>query len=153
MPCIACKDYSGSITQNESSHRMHAMTLPGHLSLMVAASLSFACHVCDMRLRYVAATCFHTWLVCSDLKRDKEGLKEYTDFLATLEQKKADLQKRIDASNAWVENFEKNDSSGSVEQQYKGLMDKVQLIYDGAKEFHAKGIDMLIKEVRYEPRG
>ncbi len=32
--------------------------------------------------------------------------------------------------------------NGSFEQQYKQLLDQIQQIYNGAKEFHGKGIDL-----------
>jgi hypothetical protein len=47
------------------------------------------------------------------------------------------------------ENFERNDDSGAVEAQYKQLLEKIQGIYNNAKEFHAKGIDMLVKDFDY----
>ena len=34
--------------------------------------------------------------------------------------------------------FERDDSNGAFEAQYKKLLDKVKAIYDNAKEFHGK---------------
>lgn len=85
----------------------------------------------------------------ADLKKDIEGKKEYETFLKQLEIRKADLQRQVDADKAWLEAFTANQDNGSFEQQYKQLLDQIQQIYNGAKEFHGKGIDLLIKEFGY----
>ncbi|GAX74114.1 hypothetical protein CEUSTIGMA_g1563.t1 [Chlamydomonas eustigma] len=85
----------------------------------------------------------------ADLKKDVEGRKEFEDYLAKLEKQKAELRKRIEANKTWIENFEKNDTSGNFEMQYKELVEKIHNVYDNAKEFHSKGIDMLIKDFDY----
>mmetsp|Transcript_31206 Transcript_31206/g.69401 ORF Transcript_31206/g.69401 Transcript_31206/m.69401 type:complete len:160 (-) Transcript_31206:513-992(-) len=84
-----------------------------------------------------------------DLKKDIEGRKEFEDYLKNLEIKKADLQKRVAQNQAWIANFESNQDNGAFEAQYKKLLAEMQQIYVGAKEFHSKGIDMLIKEFDY----
>ena len=52
---------------------------------------------------------------------------------------------QIDDNNAWIANFESNKSDGAFEAQYKKLLSDIQEIYGTAKEFHGKGIDLLIK--------
>lgn len=84
-----------------------------------------------------------------DIKADQKGKKEYEDYLEQLNKQKADLQKRIDHNREWIANFEKDQGSGAFETQYKQLLEKIQHIYNGAKEFHGKGIEMLIKEFNY----
>lgn len=74
----------------------------------------------------------------ADIKKDKEGRKEFEIYLSTLEEKKKDLQKRIDANKTWIENFEANNSAGSFEQQYKILLEQISGIYNSAKEFHSQ---------------
>ena len=49
------------------------------------------------------------------------------------------------------EGFEKNDTSGNFEQQYSELVGTIQNVYDNAKEFHAKGIELLVKDFNYHP--
>uniref|UniRef100_A0A7S0X0T4 Uncharacterized protein n=1 Tax=Chlamydomonas leiostraca TaxID=1034604 RepID=A0A7S0X0T4_9CHLO len=85
----------------------------------------------------------------ADLKRDLEGKKEYEDYAKTLNIKKKDLEKRIEENQRWIDNFEQNDTAGAFEAQYKKLLDQIQIIYSSAKDFHGKGIDMLIKEFNY----
>ncbi len=45
--------------------------------------------------------------------------------------------------------FEKNDSSASFEGKYQKLISDISTIYKGAKEHHAAGIALLIKEFNY----
>ncbi|KAG2452508.1 hypothetical protein HYH02_002747 [Chlamydomonas schloesseri] len=85
----------------------------------------------------------------ADLKKDEEGKKEYETYLKQLEIRKADLQRKIKENNVWLEQFEANQGDGSFEQQYKRLLEQIETIYAGAKEFHGKGIDLLIKEFGY----
>lgn len=86
-----------------------------------------------------------------DLKKDKEGLKDYQDYLKLLELKKADLQKRINENKEWIAGFERNNDGGAFEVQYKRLVDSIDVIYKDAKSSHASGIDMLIKNFSYHP--
>ncbi|KAG2445945.1 hypothetical protein HXX76_000548 [Chlamydomonas incerta] len=85
----------------------------------------------------------------ADLKKDEEGQKEYQTYLKQLEIRKADLQRKIKENKTWLEQFEANQGDGSFEQQYKRLLEQIETIYAGAKEFHGKGIDLLIKEFGY----
>lgn len=85
----------------------------------------------------------------NELKEDLKGKKEYDDYVGQLNRKKEELQKRIDANKTWIDNFEKDQGSGAFEAQYRQLLDKIQNIYNGAKEFHEKGIETLIKEFNY----
>lgn len=85
-----------------------------------------------------------------DIKDDKQNKLECEKWLYTLNEKKARLQRRIDANETWISNFEKdNGEGGSLENQYKALVDKIALIYKGVKDFHGKGIDMLIDRFNY----
>ncbi|GLI59029.1 hypothetical protein VaNZ11_000855 [Volvox africanus] len=83
-----------------------------------------------------------------ELKKDEDGKKEFETYLKQLETKRADLQRSVDENKAWLESVEKQGSNSS-EQQYKRLLEQIQTIYEGAKEFHGKGIDMLIKDFGY----
>lgn len=85
----------------------------------------------------------------ADLKKDIAGQKEYQTYLKTQNIRKAELQKKIDDNNAWIANFEANKDNGAFEAQYKKLLSDIQEIYGTAKEFHGKGIDLLIKEFDY----
>ncbi|PNW74789.1 hypothetical protein CHLRE_12g509800v5 [Chlamydomonas reinhardtii] len=85
----------------------------------------------------------------ADLKKDEEGRKEYETYLKQLEIRKADLQRKIKENKTWLEEFEANQGDGSFEQQYRRLLEQIETIYSGAKEFHGKGIDLLIKEFGY----
>jgi len=76
-------------------------------------------------------------------------MKEYEVYLSKLETQKAERHKIIETNKTCIENFEKNDTSGNFEMQYKELVEKIQNVYDNAKEFHSKGIDMLIKDFDY----
>lgn len=66
-------------------------------------------HICDFVYRHVPVSLnfsldlrgVHS-TVRADLKKDKEGLKEYEDFLTTIGKRKAELQARIKANKAWV---------------------------------------------------
>lgn len=40
--------------------------------------------------------------VCTELKEDIKGQKEFKEYLTTLELQRADLQGRIDKNKAWV---------------------------------------------------
>ena len=55
------------------------------------------------------------------------------------------------ASCAAQKSFENDDSSGSFEKKYEELVSTIQGVYDNAKGFHSKGIEMLIKEFEYHP--
>ncbi len=55
-----------------------------------------------------------------------------------MEEKKKDLQKRIDANKSWIEDFEESGSAGSFEAQYKVLLEQITGIYKSAKEFHSQ---------------
>jgi hypothetical protein len=52
---------------------------------------------------------------------------------------------QINDNNAWIAHFEANKDNGAFESQYKKLLSDIQEIYGTAKEFHGKGIDLLIK--------
>lgn len=41
-------------------------------------------------------------MLVAELKKDKEGYKEYEDYLKTMEMKKKDLQKRVNANKTWI---------------------------------------------------
>jgi thioredoxin-related protein len=41
-------------------------------------------------------------IVCTELKEDIKGQKEFKEYLTTLELQRADLQGRIDKNKAWV---------------------------------------------------
>eukprot|EP00877_Chromochloris_zofingiensis_P015214 jgi/Chrzof1/9947/Cz04g21210.t1 len=85
----------------------------------------------------------------AEIKQDLKGKKEYEEYLAKLNIQKAELQERIARNQAWIDNFERNSDNGAFEAQYRNLLVDIQQIYDNAKEFHGKGIDMLIKEFNY----
>ncbi|PNH07964.1 hypothetical protein TSOC_005529 [Tetrabaena socialis] len=85
----------------------------------------------------------------AEIKQDEEGKKEYATFLKKLEVKRADLQRVVDERAAWLEAFAVQQESTGFEKQYKSLLEQIEQIYGGAKEFHGKGIDLLIKEFGY----
>ncbi|WIA08791.1 hypothetical protein OEZ85_008213 [Tetradesmus obliquus] len=85
----------------------------------------------------------------AELKEDLKGKKEFEDYLTKLNLQKADIQGRIEKNKTWIENFEANSDNGAFEAQYRGLLEEIQQIYESAKEFHGKGIDMLINEFGY----
>ncbi|KXZ55964.1 FAP286 protein [Gonium pectorale] len=84
----------------------------------------------------------------AELKKDEAGKKEYEAYLKRLEIQRADLQRKVDENRAWLDAVEAQGME-SAESKYKQLLDQIQQIYEGAKEFHGKGIDLLIKEFGY----
>jgi hypothetical protein len=74
----------------------------------------------------------------AELKEDRLGQAEFTGYLTNLEQQRADLQRRLDANQAWVDSFEANKDNGAFEAQYRRLLEDIQQIYESAKEFHSK---------------
>ncbi|GBF89160.1 flagellar associated protein [Raphidocelis subcapitata] len=91
----------------------------------------------------------HLAKVDAELKADLKGRKEFEDYLTKLKIQRADLAARIDRNKAWIAKFERNSDNGAFEEQYKRLLDEIQSIYEGAKEFHQKGIELLIRDFRY----
>ncbi|GMH36199.1 hypothetical protein BSKO_04067 [Bryopsis sp. KO-2023] len=85
----------------------------------------------------------------AEIKIDEDGQKEYETFLHDLNKKKKALEKEVTQDKEWIEAFEKEQESGGFEQQYKVLLEQIQNIYETAKEFHSKGIEMLIQEFDY----
>ncbi|KAL6747012.1 flagellar associated protein [Haematococcus lacustris] len=85
----------------------------------------------------------------AELKKDIAGQKEYEKYLQRITTKKQELQKRIDANKCWLDEFEKGDRIGAAEQKYKNLISQIETIYQGAKEFHGKGIELLVKDFQY----
>jgi hypothetical protein len=80
---------------------------------------------------------------------DCAAKKEYEAQRTALEAKRGDLLKRVQENQDWISSFEKNDSSGAFEDKYKQLLAQIEQIYATAKEFHGKGIDMLIRDFAY----
>ncbi|QDZ23352.1 hypothetical protein A3770_10p58700 [Chloropicon primus] len=75
--------------------------------------------------------------VDSDVKMDEMGIHEYKISLDRLRRRKADLQKRIEENKAFV--------------KYKTLVNEISSLYGEAKEKHAQGIKLLIKDFAYHP--
>lgn len=84
----------------------------------------------------------------AELKEDVKGHAEFAAYLTRLEQQRADLQARVDTNRAWVENFEAQKDNGAFEAQYRRLLEDIQAIYEGAKEFHSKVRDGHGRRVR-----
>lgn len=92
----------------------------------------------------------HLQLLEEEIKADTAGLKEFGMYQKKLEMEKAEIQARIDKNKEWIEKTGKSQGdSGAVEQQYKALLDKINEIYESAKDSHAQGVDMLIKDFNY----
>ena len=85
----------------------------------------------------------------AELKADVKGRKEFEDYRTTLMLQRADLEARVARNKAWVAQFERSSSDGAFEAQYRRLVGEIETIYAGAKEFHASGIGLLIKDFGY----
>ena len=68
-------------------------------------------------------------------------------MLRRLKERKKDLQKRIAENQAFVDKY-KNDI-GPFLASYDNLCKEIESVYGDAKEKHAKGIQMLVKEFDY----
>ncbi|DBA70182.1 hypothetical protein WJX79_001992 [Trebouxia sp. C0005] len=83
----------------------------------------------------------------ADIAADLAGKQGFESHLATLTRKKEDLQKKIDVNKQWTDMFDKD--VGPFQQKYVHLVEDIHNVYGTAKEFHAKGIQMLIDEFNY----
>ena len=80
---------------------------------------------------------------------DEKGIHEYKISLDRLRRRKADLQKRIEENKAFVKSF--HDDIGPFAKKYKTLVNEISSLYGEAKEKHAQGIKLLIKDFGYHP--
>ncbi|KAL3160670.1 hypothetical protein ABBQ32_010585 [Trebouxia sp. C0010 RCD-2024] len=78
---------------------------------------------------------------------DLVGKQGFDSHLAELTRKKEDLQKRVNLNKQWTEMFDKD--VAPFQQKYVHLVEDIHNVYGTAKEFHAKGIQMLIDEFNY----
>ncbi|KAI8476434.1 MAG: flagellar associated protein [Monoraphidium minutum] len=85
----------------------------------------------------------------AELKSDLKGKKEFDEYRTKLLIQRADMAQRVEQNKAWVANFERNSDNGAFEEQYRRLVAEITTIYDGAKEFHQHGIDLLIRDFSY----
>lgn len=88
------------------------------------------------------------------LKEDLKGVAEFEALAASLATQRADLEARAARNRRWADEFDRGAGAGSGEagafqSQYSRLVQEMKGIYEGAKEFHATGIGLLIKEFGY----
>mmetsp|Transcript_14399 Transcript_14399/g.36341 ORF Transcript_14399/g.36341 Transcript_14399/m.36341 type:complete len:148 (+) Transcript_14399:58-501(+) len=87
--------------------------------------------------------------VDADIKMDEKGIHEYKISLDRLRRRKADLEKRVLENKAFVKSF--HDDIGPFAEKYKTLVNEISSLYGEAKEKHAQGIKVLIKDFAYHP--
>ena len=75
-----------------------------------------------------------------------EGKAEYERTLNLLKARRAEIQKRLDTNRAWVNNFK--NTAGPL-ASYESLCKEIDVLYQDAKEKHAKGIQMLVDDFDY----
>ena len=84
-----------------------------------------------------------------EIRADKAGKKEFEERLALLNRQKEQVTKRLKANEEWARSFDAE--IGPFEKKYQNLTGDIATLYDNAKEEHAKGIEVLIKEFDYHP--
>lgn len=80
------------------------------------------------------------------IKAEMEGKAEYERTLKLLKARRAEIQKRLDTNRAWVNNFK--NTAGPL-ASYESLCKEIDVLYQDAKEKHAKGIQMLVDDFDY----
>ena len=85
----------------------------------------------------------------NEIKADEEGKAEYERTIARLKIKREELEKRRSANLAWAEQYDRD--IGPFQSTYGKNTEGIAVIYDNAKKFHGKGIQMLIEEFDYHP--
>eukprot|EP00607_Mallomonas_marina_P002813 CAMPEP_0182428908 /NCGR_PEP_ID=MMETSP1167-20130531/24502_1 /TAXON_ID=2988 /ORGANISM="Mallomonas Sp, Strain CCMP3275" /LENGTH=125 /DNA_ID=CAMNT_0024612117 /DNA_START=171 /DNA_END=548 /DNA_ORIENTATION=+ len=84
-----------------------------------------------------------------EIKADEESKMEYDRQLATLNIRKADLQKRLEKNEEWVKGFDKD--VGPVTKKYNEMTTEINAIYEHAKNGHKRGVKVLEREFGYHP--
>ncbi|CAM9501055.1 unnamed protein product [Discosporangium mesarthrocarpum] len=85
----------------------------------------------------------------AEIKVDQEGKMEFERELAKLEQRKQEIEERIEANMAWAKSY--GTDFGPFEQMYLNKTQAIGNIYDDAKARHRAGIKVLKAEFNYHP--
>ena len=83
------------------------------------------------------------------IKADEDGKAEYGRVIERLKIKRAELDKRMKASLEWAEMYDRE--IGPFQMTYGKNTEGIAVIYDNAKKFHGKGIQMLVDEFDSPP--
>ena len=70
-------------------------------------------------------------------------------MIERLKIKRAELDKRMKANLEWAEMYDRE--IGPFQMTYGKNTEGIAVIYDNAKKFHGKGIQMLVDEFDYHP--
>eukprot|EP00904_Undaria_pinnatifida_P007229 jgi/Undpi1/3636/HiC_scaffold_16.g07006.m1 len=84
-----------------------------------------------------------------EIKADESGKQEFERQLAQLEEKKRDIENRIEANTRWTASFDTD--LGPFQQLYSSQTQEIASIYGDAKARHKEGIKVLVDEFSYHP--
>ena len=84
-----------------------------------------------------------------EIKADKKSKEEFERHLGLLQKRKDAILHRMKENTAWASTYDSD--VGPFADRYKAMTADIGVIYAKAKVGHAKGIDMLKKEVNYHP--
>lgn len=85
----------------------------------------------------------------ASIKADEKSKSEFERLLTALNNRKSDLEKRINDNMKWAENYDRD--IGPFAQKYKVMTADIGELYDNAKKKHANGIVLLENEFGYHP--
>ena len=85
----------------------------------------------------------------TEIKADKKGQQDYRKELRKLQIRKEDAHARLDANDKLAATFDVQ--FGPFMEKYDALTKDISTLYDSAKAEHVKGIDLLVREFKYNP--
>jgi chromosome segregation ATPase len=85
----------------------------------------------------------------SEIAADADGLEAYGKRLQRIRLEQEVLRLRLKKNREWAAQFSTN--VGPFEQKYDALTAEIGVLYDAAKEKHAKGLQVLMDEFHYHP--
>ena len=85
----------------------------------------------------------------ASIKADDKSKSEFERLLTTLNNRKFDLEKRINENTKWAENYDRD--IGPFAAKYKVMTADIGDLYENAKKNHARGIVLLQNEFGYHP--
>jgi hypothetical protein len=87
--------------------------------------------------------------LATELRADEKGLKDYEQQLYLLEKEKSGLMRNIRKNKQFVDDFDK--MIGPFSDKYTEMTKDMSTLYGNAKQHHANGVLLLIKEFDYHP--
>jgi len=82
-----------------------------------------------------------------EIKADTKSKMDYERTLTTLETRKGDLLKRVEANKEWAKTYDTE--VGPFADRYKAMTAEIGAIYERSKQGHKQGIKLLEKEFGY----